>query len=69
MIQFDYANMAELSIERQIVQRSGRRMGWFYDGIHLLDSGLVEHLIEFERRIICIECSDFSFSQSLLDDQ
>ena len=44
-------------------------MGWFYDGIHLLDSGLVEHLIEFERRIICIECSDFSFSQSLLDDQ
>jgi hypothetical protein len=69
MIHFDYANVAELSIEGEIVQRGGRRLDWLYDEIHLLDSGLVVHLIEFDGCIICIECSDFSFSQSLLDDQ
>jgi len=69
MIRFDYANVTELSIEGQIVQPSGRRMDWLYDEIHLLDSGLVEHLIEFEGCMICVACSDFSFSQSLFDGQ
>jgi hypothetical protein len=69
MVHFDYENVAELSIEGQIVQLSGRRMDWLNDENYLLDSGLGDHLIGFERCFICIQCSDFSFSQSLFDDQ
>ena len=62
---FAYTGVTDFSIHGQILDSSGRMLDWLYDEVHLCDSGLVEHSIEFEQCTMRIECVDFSVSETL----
>jgi hypothetical protein len=61
-IYFDYTDVTYLSIDGQLVAPTGRNLDWIYDEVHLCDSGLIEHIIEFGSSMIRIECVDFRYS-------
>ena len=56
-IYFDYEGILDFSIEGQLVIAGGRNLDWLYDEVHLCQSGSIEHVIEFEKAVIRIECS------------
>ncbi len=65
-IYFAYAGITDLSIEGQLVTPNGRNSDWLYDEVHLCEAGSVEHIIEFEKAMIRIECVDLNYSSTLL---
>lgn len=65
-IYFDYEGILDFSIEGQLVIAGGRNLDWLYDEVHLCQSGSIEHVIEFEKAVIRIECSDLKYSSTLL---
>lgn len=60
-IYLDYTGLSDFSVEGQLAF-GDRNLNWLYDEVHLLDSGLVEHIIRFESSAIRVECADLKFS-------
>ncbi len=58
LISLSYLDVSDCSIHGQLVEGSRQNLDWLYDEVHLLDSGRVEHLIEFEACVMRIESAD-----------
>jgi len=64
----EYANVSELSFDGELISQDGRDLEWVYDEVHLLNSGRVEHVIEFSKCVMRIDCRDFDYRFEFLEN-
>jgi hypothetical protein len=65
----EYLEVRDFLISGQMVLPNGRNQDWIYDEVHLSDSGLIEHVVQFETFAFRVESADIRVSFELLETQ